>query len=243
MVDFQKRAQRLISEINSRNRIPLLVGGTGLYIKATVHGFIFPEMDTDWAYRKQCEELAEKKGNLYLHSRLQEIDPETADRLHPNDQRRIIRALEVYRATGKTVSYYKQKARERPDPYHHLKIGLTASREEIYDRINKRVDRMLKQGLLEEVKDLITAGYSPELPALQGLGYKELIGYLEGEYDYQEAVRLIKRNTRHFAKKQLTWFKKEKDVHWFRVDKAKKKDLRQQAGDLITSFLSQRASP
>ncbi|MCK8825026.1 tRNA (adenosine(37)-N6)-dimethylallyltransferase MiaA [Fuchsiella alkaliacetigena] len=219
VADFQARVDELIPEIIERGKVPLLVGGTALYLKALIQGFIFPEMETDWELRERLEKEAEEKGTEYVHQKLAEVDPQLAQKLHPNDLRRVIRGIEVYRQTGKTSTYFKKQAQKRPPRYQALKIGLKRDRKEIYQRINQRVDKMIKQGLVEEVKGLYQAGYDRDLVSMQGLGYKEIIGYLEGEYDLEEAIRLIKRNTRHFAKRQLTWFRKDEEINWFKVAK------------------------
>ncbi|MBM7624118.1 tRNA (adenosine(37)-N6)-dimethylallyltransferase MiaA [Sporohalobacter salinus] len=217
VADFQKRVDELIPDIVERNRLPMLVGGTGLYIKALIQGFLFPEMETDWELRERLEKEAEKHGTEYVHNKLKEIDPTLADKLHPNDLRRVIRGIEVYKQTGKTSTYFREKAKERPPRYQAVKIGLRRDRDELYSRINRRVDLMIDNGLVKEVKELYEAGYERGLTSMQGLGYKELLGYFEGEYDLEEAIRLIKRDTRHFAKKQLTWFRKDDKINWFDV--------------------------
>jgi tRNA dimethylallyltransferase len=237
VADFQEKADKLISEIIERERLPLLVGGTALYIKALIQGFIFPDMETDWELRERLEEEAEKHGTEYVHDKLKEIDTILADKLHPNDLRRVIRGIEVYKQTGKTSTYFKRKAKERPPRYNAVKIGLRRDREKLYERINKRVDLMIEDGLVEEVEKLYNGGYDRELQSMQGLGYKEVIGYLEGEYDLNEAIRLIKRNTRHFAKKQLTWFRKDEEIHWFDVGEMEFDNLVSESESLIKDKL------
>lgn len=217
VAEFQERVDLIIPKIIAQNKVPLLVGGTGLYIKAVLEGFLFPEMKKDEQLRETLQQEAIKYGDVYLHQKLREIDPELAQKLHPNDRRRIIRGIEVYRLTGNTLSALKKIQQKKPARYHALKIGLTREREELYQRINKRVDLMIEQGLLREVKKLLNAGYSISSTALQGLGYKEIIAYYNGEYDLTEAIRILKRDTRHFAKRQLTWFKHQNDIHWFNL--------------------------
>ncbi|ADL12680.1 tRNA (adenosine(37)-N6)-dimethylallyltransferase MiaA [Acetohalobium arabaticum] len=238
VADFQERVDELIPEIVERGRLPMLVGGTGLYVKALIQGFIFPEMETDWDLRKQLEAEAEEHGTEYVHDKLKEIDPTLADKLHPNDLRRVIRGIEVYQQTGKTSTHFRQKAKERPPRYRAVKIGLKRDRDELYERINRRVDLMIDNGLIEEVKELYEAGYERGLTSMQGLGYKELIGYFEGEYDLEEAIRLIKRDTRHFAKKQLTWFRKDDEIHWFDVGEYEDEELVSDVEDVIKEKLS-----
>lgn len=238
VADFQQRVDELIPEIVQRGKLPMLVGGTGLYIKALIQGFLFPEMETDWELRERLEAEADKHGTEYVHDKLKEIDPTLADKLHPNDLRRVIRGIEVYQQTGKTSTHFRQKAKERPPRYRAVKIGLRRDRDELYDRINRRVNSMIDNGLIEEVKELYEAGYDRELTSMQGLGYKELIGYFEGEYDLEEAVRLIKRNTRHFAKKQLTWFRKDDEIHWFDVEEYEFEKLISDVEEVIKNNLS-----
>ncbi|MGM0502592.1 MAG: tRNA (adenosine(37)-N6)-dimethylallyltransferase MiaA [Bacillota bacterium] len=225
VADFQERVDELIPEIDQRGKLPMLVGGTGLYVKSVIQGFIFPDMEKDWELRNRLEEEAEEKGTEHVHDKLKEVDPQLADKLHPNDIRRVIRGIEVYRQTGKTTTHFKEKAKERPPRYEAVKIGLYREREELYERINKRVDIMMEQGLLEEVKSLYQQGYDLELTSMQALGYKQLIKHFEGEYDLEEAVRLIKRDTRHFAKRQLTWFKRDDKIKWFDVGDYQFEDL------------------
>ncbi|GAB6136859.1 tRNA (adenosine(37)-N6)-dimethylallyltransferase MiaA [Halanaerobaculum tunisiense] len=217
VADFQGQVDELIPEIAKRDKLPMLVGGTGLYIKSLIQGFLFPDMEKDWELRNRLEAEAEEKGTEYVHDKLKEIDPTLADKLHPNDVRRVVRGIEVYQETGKTITHFKEKAKQRPPRYDAVKIGLWRQREELYDRINQRVEQMIDQGLIDEVKNLYEQGYDRELTSMQGLGYKELIGYFADEYDLEEAIRLIKRNTRHFAKRQLNWFKRDDSIHWFDV--------------------------
>ncbi len=214
VADYQARVESLISEINARGSLPMLVGGTGLYIQAVTDGFIFPEMKTDWEFRQEMQQLAKNKDTGAVHDRLREVDPELAEKLHPNDLRRVIRGIEVFRQTGKTSTYFQKLADERPLKYDTIKIGLVRDREELYQRINLRVDLMIEAGLVEEVKSLLTDGYASDLISMQGLGYKEIVSYLHGEYDLDEAEYLLKRDTRHFAKRQLTWFKRDREMIW-----------------------------
>ena len=214
VADFQERAEILIPEIYYRGSTPMLVGGTGLYVQSVVEGFIFPEMETDWDFRREMEELAEEKGTEFVHDKLKKVDPELASQRHPNDLRRVIRGLEVHKQTGKTVTYWKERAERQPRRYNDIKIGLRREREELYDRINRRVDIMIEEGLIDEVKELLEEGYDRDLISMQGLGYKEIIGYLEGDHDLERAIYLLKRDTRHFAKRQLTWFRRDDNIHW-----------------------------
>lgn len=217
VADFQQRVDQIIPEISRKNFIPMLVGGTGLYIQALTAGFLFPEMKTDWELREKLHHLAKERGNESVHAQLKQVDPELADKLHPNDLRRVIRGIEVYQQTGKRSSYFHQLAKKQPERYNTIKIGLQRPREELYQRINLRVDLMIEQGLVEEVEQLLEEGYSPNLVSMQGLGYKEIVGYLRGDYDLTRAIYLLKRNTRHFAKRQLTWFNRDDSVIWFNL--------------------------
>lgn len=219
VADFQSEVDELIPAIDQRGKLPMLVGGTGLYVKSVIQGFLFPDMEKDWELRNRLEAEAEEKGTEHVHDKLKEVDPTLADKLHPNDLRRVIRGIEVYRQTGKTITHFKKKAKERPPRYKADKIGLFREREKLYERINKRVENMIDQGLIAEVKNLYEQGYDLELTSMQALGYKQLIKHFEGEYDLEEAIRLIKRDTRHFAKKQLTWFKRDDSIKWFDVGK------------------------
>ncbi|GAB6100749.1 tRNA (adenosine(37)-N6)-dimethylallyltransferase MiaA [Halanaerocella petrolearia] len=237
VADFQARADDLIPKIASQEKLPMLVGGTGLYVKSLIEGFLFPDMETDWDFRERLEAEAEEHGTEYVHDKLKEIDPTLADKLHPNDLRRVIRGLEVYKQTGKTITHFKEEAKKRPPRYNAVKIGLRREREELYDRINRRVDQMMEEGLVDEVKELYNQGYDREFTSMQGLGYKELIGCFAGEYDLEEAVRLIKRNTRHFAKRQFTWFKRDDSIHWFDVGKYEFEELVAEVKEVINQEL------
>lgn len=215
---FQSMVEDLITKINKKNRVPLLVGGTGLYIKAITDHFTFSPMESDHVLRDNLKRYAEKEGAEKLHQRLAEVDPIAASKLHPNDIRRVIRALEVYQQTGTPISE-TQKAKEIQAPKYNLFMyGLTLNREILYERINLRVDKMIEESLIDEVKALLSKGYNPQSSALTGLGYKEIIGYLEGQYSLEEAIDLLKRNTRRFAKRQLTWFRQDKRIKWLDVE-------------------------
>jgi len=210
---FQEMATRLIGEINRRGRLPFIVGGTGLYIESVTHRFQFAEAAQDHELRERLQKLAEIEGVESLHRRLAEVDPVTADRLHPNDVKRVIRALEIYQLTGYKMSDFQQRLKQ--SPYDLYMIGLTMEREKLYERINQRVDLMIADGLVEEVRALLDQGYSPSLISMQGLGYKELIPYLYGEITLEKAIQEIKQRTRHFAKRQLSWFRRMQEIEWF----------------------------
>lgn len=214
VVKFQSLAQKAMEEIYARGRIPLIVGGTGFYIQSVLYDIDFTENDGDVSLRRELEVTATEKGPEYLHRMLRDVDPEAADELHPNNVKRVIRALEFYRQTGTKISVHNRKEREKESPYQFAYFVLTDDRARLYERIDRRVDKMMQDGLLEEVRTLRDRGVKPACTSMQGLGYKELYACLEGECSLEEAVRIIKRDTRHFAKRQITWFKREKDVIW-----------------------------
>ncbi|MBO8162567.1 MAG: tRNA (adenosine(37)-N6)-dimethylallyltransferase MiaA [Brevibacillus sp.] len=212
---FQEMATRLIADIHRRGRLPFIVGGTGLYIESVTHRFQFSDAAQDHELRERLKRLAEAEGVEALHRQLALIDPVTAERLHPNDVKRVIRAIEIYELTGQRMSDYQYRAQQ--SPYDLYMIGLTMERALLYERINRRVDQMIEDGLVEEVRQLLDRGYDPSLVSMQGLGYKELVPYLYGEIPLQQAIAEIKKRTRRFAKRQLSWFRRIPDVHWFDV--------------------------
>ncbi|WP_209847252.1 tRNA (adenosine(37)-N6)-dimethylallyltransferase MiaA [Paenibacillus sediminis] len=216
VAEFQERSKELIEQITARGKLPFIVGGTGLYIESVCYQFQFSEAGTDESFRNEQLKFAEEHGNEALHAKLREIDPESADRLHPNDQRRIIRALEIYHLTGTTLSS-QLAAQKKESPYDLCIIGLTMDRQMLYNRIEERIDEMIELGLVDEVDSLLKRGYSPNLVSMQGLGYKEIAAYLQGEVSFEEAVEWLKRDTRRFAKRQLSWFRHMKDIHWVDV--------------------------
>lgn len=214
--DFQQMTQELIRSIQDRHRLPFIVGGTGLYIESVCYGYQFTPVGENEQYREQLAAYAEKYGSDALHDKLRQIDPESAERLHPNDRRRVIRALEIYRESGRTMSE-QLAGQKKESPFQLCLIGLTMERSLLYNRIEQRVDEMLREGLLDEVKRLLEYGYSPDLVSMQGLGYKEMVGFLQGGYTFEAAVEILKRNTRRFAKRQLSWFRRMPDIHWVDV--------------------------
>lgn len=220
---FQKLAKQAIAEIRSRNKLPVIAGGTGFYIQAVLYDIDFTETAQDGTYRRQLEQLAHREGAGALHAQLERIDPESALSIHENNIKRVIRALEYHRQTGQKISEHNEKERQKKSPYDFLYYVLTTDRPALYERIDRRVVKMMEDGLLEEVKGLKEAGLNRHMVSMQGLGYKELLDYLEGAAGLSEAVQLIKRDTRHFAKRQLTWFKRERDVRWL--------DLNEFSGD------------
>lgn len=210
---FQESATRLITEINQRERLPFIVGGTGLYIESVTHRFQFSQAAQDPELRERLQRLADAEGVEALHARLADVDPITAQRLHPNDVKRVIRALEIYESTGYKMSDFQLRAQH--SPYDLVMIGLTMERAVLYERINRRVELMIEEGLVEEVRGLLDKGYDASMVSMQGLGYKELIPYLYGEITLEKAINDIQQRTRHFAKRQLSWFRRIPEVQWF----------------------------
>lgn len=218
VVLFKKYALRAMKDIYSRGRIPIIVGGTGFYIQALLYDIDFEENDNDMSYREKLQNLADTHGNTFLHDMLSEVDPESAKKIHENNVKRVIRALEFYKKTGMKISEHNETESQKESPYNFEYFVLNDDRQKLYDRIDRRIDIMLEAGLLDEVKLLVSEGYSRELVSMQGLGYKEIIDYIQGRCTLDEAVYTLKRDTRHFAKRQITWFKREKHVTW--VDKS-----------------------
>lgn len=218
VVLFQQYALSAMEEIYRKGRIPIIAGGTGFYIQALLYDIQFEENDNDDSYRTELSVLAEEKGEKYLHNMLKEVDPEAAEQIHANNKKRVIRALEFYHKTGKQISVHNEEERRRESPYNFCYFVLNDDRQVLYDRIDRRVDIMLEHGLVDEVKALMTDGYTRNMVSMQGLGYKEIIDYLNGESTLEDAIYILKRDTRHFAKRQLTWFKREKEVTWVNKD-------------------------
>lgn len=204
---YKEKAEECIRDILSRKKLPIIAGGTGLYINSLIYNIRFSETVCDEDFRERMNALAAMEGPKVLHDRLREVDPESAEKIHFNNVKRVIRALEVFEFTGKPITLHQKESRLEPPPYRYLTFFLDMDREELYNRIDKRVDRMLQQGLTDEVKTLLDMGYRPGSTAMQGLGYKELIRYLNGEISLEEAIYILKRDTRHYAKRQITWFK------------------------------------
>ena len=221
---YKDLAVNKIRDIYRRDRIPIVAGGTGLYVNSLIYPLDFTEASEDREYRESLKEQMEGKGKDWLHNKLQLVDPQTASRLHPNDVRRIIRALEVHHITGQPISKYYNHDHCDNDEYSISLIGLTMTRNKLYDRINRRVDIMLENGLVDEVKWLMEKGYDRHLNSMQGLGYKEIIHYLIGRRSLTESVYILKRDTRRFAKRQFTWFRRLTHVNWVDVDEFEDKD-------------------
>lgn len=217
VVKFQEMAKAAIKEIYSRGHIPILAGGTGFYIQAVLYDIDFDEKE-ETALRKELEERAAKEGAESLHEELSRVDPKAAQEIHANNVKRVIRALEFYCQTGKRISEHNEEQREKEAAYRSAYFVLTMDRKRLYERIDRRVDLMLAQGVAEEVKRLWEEGVPENATSMQGIGYKEFFPYLKGECSLEEAVYILKRDTRHFAKRQLTWFRRERDVLWIDKD-------------------------
>lgn len=212
VADYCELAHKVIADIYARGKMPIIVGGTGLYIDSLVNNVDFGETIEDNSIRKSLELLAEEKGNEAVYEMLLEIDPETAKKYHPNNLRRIIRAIEFYKTTGQTISGHAKE--EKISPYKSIYFAIDWDRSVLYDRINRRVDMMVEDGLLDEVNTLLSRGYDRSLTAMQGIGYKEFYPYLDGEQTLDETLEQIKMNSRRYAKRQLTWFRRNKNIHW-----------------------------
>ena len=219
VVVFQQKCKECLGEIYQRGHIPILTGGTGFYIQAILRDIDFTENEENTSIRQSLEKLAKEKGAAYLHEMLRQVDAASADVIHPNNIKRTIRALEYFKLTGEKISEHNEQERQKTEAYSSCYFVLNDDRERLYERIEKRIDEMLAQGLVEEVQGLKSMGCNRNMVSMQGLGYKEILAYLDGEITLEEAVYLLKRDTRHFAKRQLTWFRREPDVIWVDKDK------------------------
>jgi len=216
--EFKKLAEDKIEEISARKRLPMVVGGTGLYINSLICSYDFTEAGTDQEYRDYLAGIAESKGREYVHEMLKDVDRGSYERLFPNDLKRVIRALEVYRLTGVTITEYSARREAYECPYNLEYYVLTMDRAALYNRINLRVDLMMRNGLIEEVERLKARGYDAEMQSMKGIGYKEILYYLEGKVSLEDAVELIKKGSRNYAKRQLTWFRKDPRARWINKD-------------------------
>lgn len=214
VVRFQEMAKKAMKEIWQRNHIPIIAGGTGFYIQALLYDIDFTEAKEKDEFRKKLEEISNEKGASYLHELLRKVDPKSAEAIHENNIKRVIRALEFYHQTGEKISSHNEKEKGKESPYDFLYFVISNDRKVLYERIEKRIDFMINAGLVEEVRKLKNMGCTREMVSMQGLGYKEILDYLDGIYSLEEAVEILKRDTRHFAKRQLTWFKRERNVKW-----------------------------
>ena len=211
---FQRMAREAVADIQSRGKLPIIAGGTGFYIQALLYDIDFQETEEVPEIRRELERLGAERGADYLHRMLQEVDPEAAEAIHANNQKRVIRAIEYFRLTGEKISVHNESERRKASPYDFLYYVVTMDRQALYGRIDLRVDRMVEAGLVEEVRRLKAMGCTRDMVSMQGLGYKEILDYLDGACSLDEAVYKIKRDTRHFAKRQLTWFRRERDTRW-----------------------------
>lgn len=215
---FKTLTLKAMDEIYAKNKIPIIVGGTGFYIQSVIYDIDFCDTEADNSYRESLETIAKNKGNLYLHEMLRKVDNKSADAIHPNNVKRVIRALEYYNQTGQPISEHNTVQKNNSSPYNFAYFVLNDKRELLYERINKRVDTMFENGLIQEVKELLNSGCNKDMVSMQGIGYKEVVEYLEGKLSLDETKELIKKNTRHFAKRQLTWFRREKEVNMININ-------------------------
>lgn len=212
IVRFQKMAKKAMEEIWKKGKIPIIVGGTGFYIQSIVYDIDFSEEKEENGYRQELEQLAEEKGGDWLHEQLRKVDSISAEKIHPNNIKKVIRALEYYKENNAPISTHNEEQMQKESPYHFAYFVLNRDRSVLYKRIDKRVDLMIEEGLLEEVRELKEKGYTKKLVSMQGLGYKEILDYLDGECSLEAAIYRLKRDTRHFAKRQLTWFRRERET-------------------------------
>ena len=215
---FREKAEKYISEINARGNLPIIAGGTGLYINSLLNSLDFTDSIIDEDFRNELREISIEKGNEYVHNMLKDVDEVSYNKLHPNDLKRVIRALEVFEHTGKPISYFQFMSKQQPCKYEYAYVCLNMKRSKLYDKIDNRVEKMIKDGLVDEVRNLLDMGYNKDNIALQALGYKEIIDYILGKHPLDEAIYLLKRDTRRFAKRQLTWFRNDERVFWINVD-------------------------
>ena len=218
VVRFKQMAKAAMEGIYARGHIPIVVGGTGFYIQALLYDIDFSENDGDDSYRRELEQIAGRQGKTALHERLRAVDPASALQIHENNVKRVIRALEFYHQTGQRISEHNERERQKESPYRFVYFVLNDDRKRLYERIDSRVDRMLEDGLVDEVAALRDMGCKRDMVSMQGLGYKEIFAYLDGELSLEEAIYRLKRDTRHFAKRQITWFKREREVIWINKD-------------------------
>ncbi len=220
VADYTELAHKVIADIDSRGKIAVMSGGTGLYINSVINDITFGEMDSDNELREKLQKIAEEKGGEYLLEMLADFDAESARRLHPNNIRRIIRAIEFYKLTGKPISEHQEETKLTESRYNSLMLCIDWNREALYDRINRRVDIMMDAGLVDEVKRLMDMGYTRELNSMKGIGYKEVMDYLDGRTSFSETVDIIKQSSRRYAKRQLTWFRRDERIHYVHADNA-----------------------
>jgi tRNA dimethylallyltransferase len=215
---YRELALGYIEDIIKEGRRPIIAGGTGLYINSLLYNINFSETICDEELRASLRKEAEEKGNRYLYERLLAMDPEAASKIHENDVKRVIRAIEVYTHTNKPISEHVKESRLEPAPYRYIVYGLNWDREKLYRRIDARVDKMIAQGLIDEVRHLVEMGYDKGTTSMQAIGYKEVLGYLRGEQTLEETIEILKRETRRYAKRQLTWFRRIREIKWIDMD-------------------------
>lgn len=233
--EYRKRALEAIEDILSRGKVPVIAGGTGLYVNSLIYDMDFSERPDDNSLREELRAVAENEGPEALHQILKEKDPEAAERIHPNNVKKVIRAIEILSEGSDRVRTFEESF-VKTTSYEVRLAGLMRDREELYDRINRRVDILVEEGLFDEVKSLKSMGLTADDISMKGIGYKEVLGYLDGEYDFDEAVRLIKRNTRHYAKRQMTWFRRYDEMKWFNLSEGRPKE--EVVGDIVNFFRS-----
>lgn len=233
---YSEMALDSIREIINDDRHPIIAGGTGLYINSLLYNISFSQTICDDGLRDELRKEALEKGNRCIHEKLQAIDPKAAAKIHENDIKRIIRAIEVYTHTNRTISEHESVSRLEPAPYKYIVFGLSWDREKLYERIDRRVDRMLEAGLIEEVKKLVEMGYDRGTTAMQGIGYKEVLSFLKGEQTLEETTYILKRDTRHYAKRQMTWFRRIKEINWLELDE--NTDLKETAKKIIRECIA-----
>lgn len=222
--DFKREAEKNIDEIISRGKVPVIVGGSGLYVNSLIYDLDFSNAKSNEKLRDYYTYYHKEHGEDALYEKLKKIDPESAEKIHKNNVKRVIRALEVYDLTGRKFSETNTDIRKKSSKYDFILIGLSMDRKILYERINERVDKMINEGLVEEVKSLLDKGFEKNLISMQAIGYKEIIEFLEGNITFEEAVNILKQNTRHFAKRQFTWFLKDENVKWFDIEDVNKID-------------------
>lgn len=232
---YVELADLAAQDIISRGKLPIIAGGTGLYISSFIDNVQFTQSETDFKLRERLFKEAEENGYKALHERLLKIDPKAAEGIHPNNVKRVVRALELYETTGLTLSEQNENSKTEPSPYEPIMLALSTEREVLYERINLRVDLMIKAGLLDEIEKLKAMGLTKDMQSMQGIGYKELLSYLDGEYSLYEAVELVKKNSRNYAKRQLTWFKRDERYMWL---DCMAEDLNNRAEKIIKTAIS-----
>ena len=251
VVRFQEMAKQAMEKIYANGHIPIVVGGTGFYIQALLYDIDFTEQEEDTALREHYAQIAKEQGNevlpemlakekgaQYLHEELRKVDEKSAETIHANNVKRVIRALEFFKQTGQKISEHNETERTKESPYDFCYFVLTDDRKLLYDRINLRVDQMVQDGLLEEVQSLKERGYTKDMVSMQGLGYKEILDYLDGDCTLEETIYILKRDTRHFAKRQLTWFRRERDVIW--IDKSQYDHNEAKVVDMMITKIQER---